>query len=183
MIVDEIVEVFERHGSEAYFGEPISQLEHALQTAYQAERVGAPESLIIAALLHDIGHLLHCRPENIAESGHDARHEVVGAQWLTRSFEAPVTEPVRLHVTAKRYLCTIDAEYRRRLSPASMDSLTLQGGLMESAEARAFEVTPYSNEAVLLRQWDENAKVVGMKTPPLRDYRGSIESLAALKAL
>ncbi len=108
-IVDEISELFARRGGEAYFGEPVSQLEHALQTASQAEQEGTPDTQIVAALLHDIGHLLHQLPEDIADRGVDGCHEQVGAMWLARYFPEAVTEPIRLHVAAKRYLCTVDA--------------------------------------------------------------------------
>ncbi|HEU0177888.1 MAG TPA: HD domain-containing protein, partial [Blastocatellia bacterium] len=107
-IVDEIIELFARLGGGAYFGEPVSQLEHALQTAFQAEQESAPDALIAAALLHDIGHLLHKLPEDIADRGIDGRHERVGAMWLARNFPAAVTEPIRMHVAAKRYLCSVD---------------------------------------------------------------------------
>src|SRR5262245_46585667 len=110
-IVDEIFDIFAHHGSAAYFGEPVSQLEHALQTAWQGERKGAPDTLIAAGLLHDLGHLLHGMPENIAGRGLDGRHEEIGAAWLSRQFPDAVVEPVRLHVAAKRYLCAVDAEY------------------------------------------------------------------------
>src|SRR5216684_1116208 len=83
--VDEIFTLFSRRGDEAYFGEPVSQTEHALQAAHEAEREGAPDLLVVAALLHDVGHLLHGRAENIADRGVDARHEKVGKAWLSRS--------------------------------------------------------------------------------------------------
>jgi gamma-butyrobetaine dioxygenase len=177
-IVDEIIELFTRRGGEAYFGEPVSQLEHALQTAMQAEEAGAPDTLVAAALLHDIGHLLHKLPEDIADRGVDGRHERVGAKWLARHFPQAVTEPIRLHVPAKRYLCAVDAEYQRQLSPASIQSLSLQGGPMSEAEAREFEAAPYVREAVLLRRWNDQAKVVGWKTPDLARYRLLLERLA-----
>jgi phosphonate degradation associated HDIG domain protein len=177
-IVDEIFELFARRGGEEYFGEPVSQLEHALQTAVQAEQESAPDALIVAALLHDIGHLLHRLPEDIADKGVDGRHERVGAMWLSRFFPAAVTEPIRLHVPAKRYLCAVDAEYQRRLSPASIQSLALQGGPMSEAEAREFGASPYVREAVRLRQWDDQAKVVGWKTPELPAYQALLEQWA-----
>ncbi len=177
-IVDEIFELFARRGGEAYFGESVSQLEHALQTAMKAEEAGAPDTLIAAALLHDIGHLLHQLSEDIADHGVDSRHERVGAMWLARHFPEAVTEPIRLHVAAKRYLCAVDAEYQRQLSPASIQSLALQGEPMSEAEAHAFEAMPYVREAVRLRRWDDQAKVMGWKTPDLAQYQFLLEKLA-----
>lgn len=176
-IVDEIIELFTRRGAEAYFGEPVSQLEHALQTAAQAEKEGAPDTLVAAALLHDIGHLLSQSPEDIADLGIDGWHERVGARWLARYFPAPVTEPIRLHVAAKRYLCAVDDEYRRQLSPASIQSLALQSAPMGEAEAREFEAKPFCREAVRLRRWDDRAKVVGLKMMGLDRYKPRLEKI------
>ena len=177
-IIDEIFELFARRGDEAYFGEPVSQLEHALQTAMQAEEAGAPDTLIAAALLHDIGHLLHQLSEDIADHGVDGWHERIGAMWLARYFPEAVTEPIRLHVEAKRYLCAIDAEYQRQLSSASIQSLALQGGAMSEAEAREFEAIPYIREAVRLRRWDDQAKAPRWETPDLAQYQFLLERLA-----
>src|ERR1043166_1091518 len=126
-IVETIFTLFERYGHASYFGEP------ALQTAQQADQKGAPDYLIGAALLHDIGHLLHGMPEDIAGLGVDGQHEEVGAAWLVRHFTIAVTEPIRLHVAAKRYLCTVDDQYRQQLSPPSVQSLAVQGGIMDAA--------------------------------------------------
>jgi phosphonate degradation associated HDIG domain protein len=177
-IVDEIIELFARRGGDVYFGEPVSQLEHALQTAFQAEQEGASDKLIAAALLHDIGHLLHKLPEDIADRGVDARHEQVGAMWLARYFPAAVTEPIRLHVAAKRYLCAIDDEYQHGLSAASIRSLALQCGPMSDEEVREFEASPYAREGARLRRWDDLAKVVGSKAPGLPQYQSLLEKLS-----
>jgi phosphonate degradation associated HDIG domain protein len=177
-IVDEIIELFARQGGDAYFGEPVSQLEHALQTAFQAEQEGASDTLIVAALLHDVGHLLHKLPEDIADRGVDDRHEQVGAMWLARYFPRAVTEPIRLHVEAKRYLCAIDDEYQHGLSAASIRSLALQGGPMNDEEVRRFEASPYAREGARLRLWDDMAKVVGSKAPGLPQYRYLLEKLS-----
>jgi phosphonate degradation associated HDIG domain protein len=176
-IVDEIIELFTRRGGDAYFGEPVSQLEHALQTAFQAEQEGASDILIAAALLHDVGHLLHKAPEDIADRGVDCRHEQVGATWLARYFPAAVTEPIRLHVAAKRYLCAIDDGYQRGLSAASIRSLALQGGPMSYEEVREFEASPYAREGARLRRWDDLAKVPGLKETGLAKYQILLEKL------
>ena len=173
-VVEEIFDLFAQRGDTAYFGEPVSQLEHALQTAQQAAAAGTPDSLIVAALLHDIGHLLHNLPGDIAERGIDAKHEIAGAAWLAKHFPPAVAEPVRLHVAAKRYLCAVDAAYRKRLSPASIQSLALQGGALDEAAIQQFERDEFSHEAVKLRQWDDEAKVVGRAVPPLEHYRQMI---------
>jgi phosphonate degradation associated HDIG domain protein len=180
-IVDDIFGVFARRGGDAYFGEPVSQLEHALQTAMRAEAAGAPESLVAAALLHDVGHLLHKLPEDVADRGVDGRHERVGANWLARFFPAAVTDPIRLHVAAKRYLCAVDSGYRERLSAASVQSLALQGGPMNQNEAREFESAPNAREAALLRRWDDEAKIVGVELSALRHYKPILERLAGRK--
>ena len=178
-ISDRIIELFEAKGGAAYFGEPVSQLEHALQAAHHAARDGAPDSLVVAALLHDIGHLLHEMPEHVADLGIDTRHEDLGHAWLARDFGPEVATPVRLHVDAKRYLCATEPEYLSLLSPASIESLQLQGGPFTAAEARAFAERAFAREAVRLRRWDDLAKVPGMRVPPLAHYRATIERVGA----
>jgi [1-hydroxy-2-(trimethylamino)ethyl]phosphonate dioxygenase len=178
IVVDEIIELFTKRGGDAYFGEPVTQLEHALQTASQAEQEGASDALIAAALLHDVGHLTHKLPEDVADRGIDGRHELVGAVWLARYFPPAVTEPIRLHVAAKRYLCAVDAEYKRLLSAASVKSLALQGGPMSDDEVREFEASAYAREGVRLRRWDDLAKLVGLKSPGLPQYQSLLEKLS-----
>jgi [1-hydroxy-2-(trimethylamino)ethyl]phosphonate dioxygenase len=174
-IVDEICDLFATKGHAAYVGEPVSQLEHALQAAYHAEQAGASDALVVAALLHDIGHLVHKLPEDAADHGIDTRHEKLGQAWLNRYCQAEVTEPVRLHVSAKRYLCATDAEYLGQLSPASVQSLRLQGGPFSAEEIRQFEANPWYREAVALRRWDDLAKVPAMDVPPLVHYRAKMD--------
>jgi phosphonate degradation associated HDIG domain protein len=176
--VDEILDLFRRRGDTAYFGEPVSQTEHALQAADLAVREGAPDALVAAALLHDVGHLLHDQGERIAEQGVDARHEEAGERWLAARFGPEVTEPVRLHVAAKRYLCAVDPAYAATLSPASTLSLKLQGGPMSPAEVAEFERNPHYGAAVRLRRWDDAAKVQDLAVPGLESYR---DRLAAMR--
>jgi [1-hydroxy-2-(trimethylamino)ethyl]phosphonate dioxygenase len=174
-VIDEILRLFETRGDEAYFGEPVSQTEHALQAAHQAEQEGAPAPLVVAALLHDVGHLVHNLSEDIADRGVDARHESAGEAWLALHFPPEVTEPVKLHVAAKRYLCKVDSDYLAQLSPASVQSLALQGGPFSDAEVRAFEQNRYFREAVRLRRWDDSAKIPGLAVPSLDHYRPALE--------
>jgi len=174
----QILDLFETRGHDAYFGEGVSQLEHALQAAWLAEQSKAPPALIVAALLHDVGHLIHGLPEDIADHGVDGFHEDAGADWLAKHFGPEVTEPIRLHVDAKRYLCYSDPSYRALLSPSSQQSLALQGGTYTVEEARAFESRPFFNAAVMLRRWDDAAKVPGLVVPPLDHYQTLIQTLS-----
>lgn len=178
-IADEIVSIFTSRGAGTYFGEAITQIEHALQAAYFAREDGAARPLVIAALLHDIGHLVVPVPDDLADWTHDARHEETGAAWLARSFPPAVYEPVRLHVAAKRYLCAIDANYFSQLSPASVVTLRLQGGPMSKAEVAQFEAEPFWRDAVEVRHCDDRGKMIGLATPRLEEYRAWIEELAA----
>jgi phosphonate degradation associated HDIG domain protein len=175
-IVDDIIRLFETQGHAAYYGEPVSQKEHALQTAHQAEQEGASSALIVAALLHDIGHLLRRLPEDIAARGVDSRHEAAGETWLARHFGPAVTEPVKLHVAAKRYLCAVEPDYQGQLSPASVQSLHLQGGPFGRDEIAAFEKNPHYREAVQLRRYDDQAKIPGWEVPGLEHYRERLEA-------
>lgn len=176
-VTEEILAVFDERGSCAYFGESVSMTEHALQAAYFAQIAGAPPALIVAALLHDVGHLIEDVPGDIADWAVDAHHEQVGGRWLAQRFPAEVSEPVRLHVPAKRYLLATDAGYFQKLSPASVITLELQGGPMAANEVARFETEQFHRDAVRIRQWDDQGKVTGLKTPGLGDYRALIEGL------
>jgi [1-hydroxy-2-(trimethylamino)ethyl]phosphonate dioxygenase len=167
--LDEIRAAFARRGNDTY-GEGVSQLDHALQCALCAERDGAAPTLIAATLLHDIGHLVHDLPQDIADHGIDAQHESLGSAWLSQHFGLDVTEPVRLHVAAKRYLATSEAGYFELLSPASVQSLRLQGGLMSDAECASFAAEPFAADAIRLRRWDDEGKTVGATTPDLAHF-------------
>lgn len=176
-IVAAIIALFETHGDAAYFGEPVSQRDHALQAAHLAEQASAPDTLIVAALLHDIGHLLHHLPEDIAELGVDAQHEIVGNSWLKRYFSPEVSQPARLHVAAKRYLCAVDPNYLRLLSPASQQSLKLQNGPFTKDEVAEFELNPFFRDAVSLRHWNDTAKIPGLAVPPITYYSDRLEKV------
>lgn len=177
-IVERILDLFATRGAAAYHGEAVSQEEHALQAAELAEREGAPDALVVAALLHDVGHLLEGQDEDLAERGVDGRHEEAAHAWLSEYFGPEVTEPIRLHVAAKRYLCAVDPGYLNGLSPASRLSLELQGGPMDRDEIAAFERNAFFKEAVRLRHWDDTAKVPGLAVPGPSHYRGRLEAVA-----
>lgn len=176
-VTEEILAVFHERGAGAYFGESVSMTEHALQAAYFAQIAGAPPALIVAALLHDVGHLVEEVPGDIADWIVDAHHERVGGRWLAKRFPAAVSEPVRLHVPAKRYLLATDAGYFAKLSPASVITLELQGGPMAAHEVAQFETEQFYRDAVRVRQWDDQGKVTGLRTPGIGDYRALIEEL------
>ena len=178
---DEIARLFEARGDSAYFGEPVSQAEHALQSAHLADQDGAGDELVVAALLHDIGHLIHGLDEDIADLGFDGRHEDAGASWLAKSFGPAVVEPIRLHVAAKRYLCAVEPSYLEALSPASRQSLQLQGGPYDEQGIRDFEANPQFEAALRLRRWDDVAKIPGFDVPGLAYYRDRIEAAKAAR--
>jgi gamma-butyrobetaine dioxygenase len=166
-------------------GEGVSMSEHMLQTAALAERAGAPAHLVVAALLHDIGHFGTDFPDDYAEGRHaamlgaetDHRHEEVGARLLAPFFASEVTEPIRLHVAAKRYLCAVEPDYRDKLPAQTAHTLGLQGGPMSPDEVAAFEANPHAEAAVRLRRWDEGGIVPGLETPDFAHYRPLIEGL------
>jgi predicted HD phosphohydrolase len=136
----------------------INQRAHAVQSGYHARAQGLPAAIVVAALLHDIGHMVHDLGEHPAALGIDDQHETIGADWLKRYFGPDVTEPIRLHVAAKRYLCTVEPGYFDSLSDDSIESLALQGGKMSEAEVAAFTREPYWEGALALRRIDERAK-------------------------
>ena len=164
--VEEIEALFARHGGESY-GEGVTMLQHALQTAALAQAEGADDSLVVAALLHDVGHFL--QPTDDSYGYH--KHDRSGGEWLAKRFGPAISEPVRLHVAAKRYLCATEADYFAKLSAASVHSLGKQGGPMSTAEAAAFAALPQAKAAARRRRWDDGGKVDGLHVPDLGSYR------------
>lgn len=179
MTVADLLDLFRQRGDSEYGGEDVTQLEHALQAAYLAEQAEEPAELIVAALLHDVGHLLHDLPDDAPDQGVDDHHENSASNYLKDIFPKSVTEPIRLHVTAKRYLCQVDEDYIDQLSEPSIVSLRLQGGPMSQQEAQEFDSNPHAQAAVRLRRWDDAAKVVGMKTPSLEHFFRYVHQVAA----
>lgn len=167
--MDQIYAAFARRGHASY-GEGVNLADHSVQCAAFAQRDGAQPALVAAALLHDMGHMLHDLPEDVADSGIDTQHESLGSVWLSQYFGPDVTEPVRLHVAAKRYLAATEAAYFDRLSDASKLSLRLQGGPMSDTQARAFEAQAFFADAVRLRRWDEEGKIVGYDGADIRSF-------------
>ncbi len=176
--VDTILDLFDRWGGYSY-DEALSQRLHAEQTADLAVSAGAPPSLIAAALLHDIGHLVAVETEGSSAPPRDIdlRHEAVGARILAPVFPPSVTGPIALHVVAKRYLVATDADYDRSLSPGSRDSLRRQGGPMDTEECRRFELRPGFEAAVALRRWDDEAKDPARTAGGVSSHRALLETL------
>ena len=166
--IEAIAELFAGPGARDYLGEPVSIGSHMRQAGRLAQAAGADTSLVAAALLHDIGHL---RNET------DSRHGDAGAQWLSQWFGAAVTEPVRLHVAAKRYLCATEPGYFALLSPESVRTLALQGGPMTAGQAAAFEALPFARDAVAVRRWDDEAKDPAVTPPPFAYFGPLLEGL------
>ena len=175
---DVVIRMLEDKGGGSYYGEPVTQKEHMVQAAMFAEEESKGNAdLIVAALLHDVGHLLHNETEDVAERGLDMKHEKIGAEWLRRmGFKESVCELVSLHVDAKRYLCFINPRYHDGLSDASKLSLSLQGGPMGEEEAKRFIESEFGRLSLQLRSWDEKAKVPDLPLPPLDHFRPFILS-------
>ena len=173
--VDELFDLFAERG-QGHYGEGVSQLDHALQSAHHARQDGASPALVTATLLHDVGHLLQRLGEDAADRGLDDQHERIGAGFLAKAFGPEVTEPVLRHVDAKRYLAAVEPGYLERLSPASLQSLALQGGPMARAEAEAFLSHRTAADAIRLRRYDEMGKVEGAQIDGLAAYRPTVLS-------
>ncbi len=180
-IAARLADLLEGKGARRYGLSGVNQLQHALQAALLAETAGCGPALIVAALLHDIGHMVHGLGEDPAAGGVDDRHEALGHAYLTRFFGPEVCDPVRLHVAAKRYLCRTEQNYFARLAPDSVRSLVLQGGPMSDEEAAAFRALPYAGDAVTLRRFDEGAKVADLATPSVAHFVPYLMNLARIE--
>jgi len=174
--IDEIVVLYATRGR-LHYGEGVTQVEHAVQCAVLAEAGGAARELIVAALLHDIGHLV-VDPDEVVDFRYDDRHEIVGAKALAALFGEAVSRPVALHVSAKRYLCRSEPGYFAALSPASQKSLDLQGGAFDRAAADAFERLPHWREAVALRRFDDWGKSDEAARRTFADFIPEMRALA-----
>lgn len=182
--LDDIDHLFSLHGARQYSGEPVSQLQHALQTAWLAEQAGAGDELVAACLLHDLGHMLNDKGESPSLRGIDDCHQYFALPFLRGLFAERVLNPIKLHVDAKRYLCQVDPGYWAALSDDSKRSLQLQGGIYSTDACATFIAQSGADDAVELRRWDDQAKQASLPTPPLTHFlerakRCSIPSAAA----
>ncbi|KZD08978.1 phosphonate degradation HD-domain oxygenase [Oceanibaculum pacificum] len=174
---DTLFAIIDAQGGREYGTEPVTQLQHALQCASLAEQAGAQPALIVACLLHDIGHLIDPDANKARARGEDARHEAQAERYLKQWFGPDVIQPARLHVDAKRYLCATDVGYYDSLSPASKHSLEMQGGPFDREDEQEFIALPYARDAVMLRRWDDMAKLPDAVTPPLSHFRHYIDAV------
>jgi phosphonate degradation associated HDIG domain protein len=173
--------LFARHGAHQYSGEPVTQLQHALQTAHFAEQSDADDELVTACLLHDLGHLLNDQGETPSLRGIDDTHQYYALPFLRGLFADTVLESIRLHVDAKRYLCRANADYYAKLSDDSKRSLQLQGGIFDADQAAAFIALPAARNAVALRLWDDLAKQAELPTPSLAHFLGRAHRCALVR--
>lgn len=172
---DEIISIFQTKGGSDYAGEPVTQLEHACQAAQLAEKQGYDDEVILAAFLHDLGHLLEEEGLEHMDGYGVKDHEAVGAHYLReRGFSAKLTDLINSHVAAKRYLCYANKRYYDNLSDASKMTLKFQGGPMGEEEAKAFEANPMKNLIIKMRTWDEEAKLTNVPLPDLKVYHDKI---------
>ena len=169
-VVEFIRQVFEKRGAEAYLGECVTMSEHMLQSAALAEAADAGDELIVAALLHDVGHFSNDFPDDALEQSIDNRHEEAGANLLAPWFSELIVDCVRHHVAAKRYLCAVDPEYYSTLSPASVHTLKLQGGAMSADAVDVFAKQENLNSILQVRRWDEAGKIARKHTPSFEHY-------------
>ena len=170
LTLPDIERLFEERGGEQYSGEPVTQLQHALQTAALGEAEGASDALVTAALLHDLGHLLHDLGETPSMRGVDDVHQYRALPFLRGLFDDDVLDAIKLHVDAKRYLCATRPAYHTSLSDDSKRSLLLQGGIFSAQGAASFIAQPGAQGAVSLRLWDDLAKDADKRTPPLMHF-------------
>ncbi|MGF6771451.1 phosphonate degradation associated HDIG domain protein [Paraburkholderia sp. GAS199] len=180
--LSDIRSLYEQYGNLAYSGEPVTQLEHALQSGALAEAAGANDELVAAAFLHDLGHLLNLQGETPTERGIDDLHQYFALPFLRPVLSDAVLEPIRLHVDAKRCLCAIDETYFGQLSADSVRSLELQGGIFSKEDAATFMQKPYANDALSLRRWDDLAKEANRATPDLDHFLSVVERVMTSRA-
>lgn len=173
-IVDRLARIYRDEGSRDYLGEELSMAEHMYQTAALAAAECAAPGLVAAALLHDIGHFSQAQ---VSATDWHRRHDEAGGDFLADHFDQSVVAPVRLHVRAKRYLCSRDEGYYETLSAASQHTFHEQGGPMSEAEVAAFEAAPFAAEALRLRRWEDAGKTAGLRVPGFAHYRALLEAL------
>jgi phosphonate degradation associated HDIG domain protein len=170
LTLTDIEKLFGQKGHEQYTGEPVTQLQHALQSGFLGEQAGASDELVTAAFLHDLGHMLHDLGETPSIHGVDDVHQYRVLPFLRGLFPDSVINAIQRHVDAKRYLCATRPEYHDSLSDDSKRSLKLQGGIFSEGEAAAFIAEDGAKDAVQLRLWDDLAKQPDLQTPGLSHY-------------
>jgi [1-hydroxy-2-(trimethylamino)ethyl]phosphonate dioxygenase len=180
--VDRIIRIYHERGQGRYGSEKVSQIEHAIQCACLAQEADAKPTLVAASLLHDLGHIIDDSALPSDDSSNlDDHHEERAYQWLCHHFGLEIAEPVRLHVMAKRYLCTVETGYLESLSPTSLKSFYDQGGLMSSQELDEFRTNPFFEDAIQLRRWDDEAKDENKTIPAIDDYAPLLLSLCCVQ--
>ncbi len=178
-LVDRLEALFAVIVRDSYLGENVTIGDHMLQCAALARQEGAEEALVAAALLHDVGYYLDAAPDNENETRPAKRHDAAAGRALAGLLPESAVAPIRLHVDAKRYLCAVEADYRARLSPASIHTMALQGGIMDGQAAQTFAALPHAQEACRVRRWDDAGKVAGADVPGFAAYRPLLERLVA----
>lgn len=172
-----LAELFEAEGDQDYLGEAVSMAQHMLQAGQAARDAGADRELVVAAVVHDVGHFSGAISGTQLMQGTDNHHDEAAVSWLGQWFGPEIIEPVRMHVDAKRYLCATDAAYYDQLSDASKYTMSVQGGPMSQAEVDAFASSPYVDAAVALRKFDDLGKDPNLAEIPLSQFRVDIEAL------
>lgn len=170
-------ELFDAEGSQDYLGEAVTMAQHMLQTGQAARTAGASRELVVAAVVHDVGHFSGAVSGTELMAGTDNHHDESAAAWLSQWFGPEITEPVRMHVDAKRYLCATEPEYYEQLSEASKYTMSVQGGVMDADEVREFAKSPYLESAVALRRFDDLGKDPEVGDLGLADFRADIEAV------
>jgi len=173
-VIEKIIDKFQNNKS-LYIGEKVTIAEHMIQSAMMAEKIKSKDTLICSCLLHDYGHFILDDPDELVREKKDGKHEDVGYEYLKKYFKEEIVEPIKNHVLAKRYLAR-DQKYFNLLSPASITSLKLQGGLMSDDEAQTFEKNKYFKDSIKLRRFDEAAKNEGVKIKDIIEYKSLLQA-------
>ena len=173
-VIEKIIDKFQNNKS-LYIGEKVTIAEHMIQSAMMAEKTKSKDTLICSCLLHDYGHFILEDPDELVREKKDGKHEDVGYEYLKKYFKEEIVEPIKNHVLAKRYLAR-DQKYFNILSPASITSLKLQGGLMSDDEAQTFEKNKYFKDSIKLRRFDEAAKNEGVKIKDIIEYKSLLQA-------
>ena len=173
-VIEKIIDKFQNNKS-LYIGEKVTIAEHMIQSAMIAEKTKSKDTLICSCLLHDYGHFILDDPDELVREKKDGKHEDVGYEYLKKYFKEEIVEPIKNHVLAKRYLAR-DQKYFNLLSPASITSLKLQGGLMSDDEAQIFEKNKYFKDSIKLRRFDEAAKNEGVKIKDIIEYKSLLKA-------